>query len=61
MEIDNGAGGKLKIEVERESPDAIYISEMTLGGKPLKNYRITHDQLMKGGELKFKLTNKPKK
>ncbi len=61
VEIDNGAGGKLKIEVERESPDAIYISEMTLGGKPLKNYRITHDQLMKGGELKFKLTNKPKK
>ncbi|MCM1483165.1 MAG: GH92 family glycosyl hydrolase [Muribaculaceae bacterium] len=61
ISIDNGAGGRLNIEVERESPDAIYISEMTLGGKPLKDYRITHDRLMKGGDLKFKLTNKPRK
>lgn len=58
VDIDNGHGGKLHIEVERESPNSIYIDEMTLGGKPLKNYRISHDELMKGGTLKFKLKDK---
>ncbi len=60
VEINNGSGGILRVEVERESPESIYISSMTLGGKPLKSYRISHEQLMKGGILKFKLTDKAK-
>jgi len=31
---------------------------MTLGDKPLKNYRILHDELLKGGKLTFELKNK---
>lgn len=59
--ISDLSGAKLHIEVEKESPESIYISEMTLGGKPLKDFRISHDRLMQGGTLKFKLTDKPKK
>lgn len=59
--ISDLSGAKLQIEVEKESPESIYISEMTLGGKPLKDFRISHDRLMQGGTLKFKLTDKPKK
>lgn len=59
--ITDPSGTKLKIEVEKESPESVYISEMTLGGKPLKDFRISHDRLMQGGTLKFKLTDKPKK
>ncbi len=47
--------GSLVIEAERPSPDAIYIESMTLGGKRLTRYRISHDELVEGGKLMFKL------
>ena len=59
--ITNPSGTTLQVEVEKESPESIYISSMTLGGKPLKEYRISHDQLIKGGTLKFHLTDHPEK
>lgn len=59
--ITNPSGTILRVEVEKESPESIYISSMTLGGKPLKDFRISHDQLMKGGTLKFHLTDHPEK
>lgn len=59
--ITNPSGTTLRVEVEKESPESIYISSMTLGGKPLKEYRISHDQLIKGGTLKFHLTDHPEK
>ena len=31
---------------------------MTLGDKPLKSYRISHDQLIQGKNLKFNLSDK---
>ena len=34
---------------------------MSLGDKPLKKYRISHDELLKGGKLNFKLGANPKK
>lgn len=57
VEIDLGNGKTLEISAERTAPDAIYINSMTLGGKPLKNYRISHDDLVNGGKLAFKLTD----
>ena len=57
VEIDLGNGKTLEISAERTTPDAIYINSMTLGGKPLKNYRISHDDLVNGGKLAFKLTD----
>ena len=53
-EIDT-AGGTLVIEASRPSDEAIAIKSMTLGGKPLKKYRIAHDELLRGGRLTFEL------
>ncbi|MDE5745617.1 MAG: glycoside hydrolase family 92 protein, partial [Paramuribaculum sp.] len=61
VEIDLGDGKMLEISAERTSPEAIYVENMYLGGKPLKNYRISHDELVKGGKLEYKLTTAPKK
>lgn len=58
IEIDVDGGRVLSIEAERESPEAIYIKNMELGGKKLNKYRISHDELMKGGSLKYTLTEK---
>lgn len=31
---------------------------MTLGGRPLERYRISHDELLRGGRLTFELQNR---
>lgn len=55
-EIDT-ARGTLVIEALRPSADAAYIKSMKLGGKPLKKYRLSHDELTGGGTLTFELKN----
>lgn len=52
--------GELVIETRRMSPDDRYIKGMTLGSKPLKRYRISHDELLRGGRLVFDLQKNPK-
>jgi putative alpha-1,2-mannosidase len=51
VEIDT-AHGTVVITTEGEGD---YIERMTLGGKPLTTYRISHDELMKQKELNVKL------
>lgn len=34
---------------------------MTLGGRPLSKYRLTHDELLRGGTLTFELNNETNK
>lgn len=41
----------LTIETRRTENDAHYIKDMTLGGKPLKKFRITHEELINGRTL----------
>ncbi len=53
--IDGTSAGELVIETKRR---AVYIRSMTLGGKPLKRYRIGHDELLRGGRLTFELQNR---
>ena len=59
VEIDTPQG---VITIEAEHPADVepgqpsYIKSMQLGGKPLKNYRISHDELINGKNLKFNLT-----
>lgn len=55
VEIDTSAG-TIRIEAPHTGSDDIYIESMTLGGKPLKNYRISHDELMQGKNLKINLS-----
>lgn len=57
VEIDTPQG-TLVIDAEHSSPDQIFIKSMTLGGKPLKSYRISHQQLVDGKNLKFNLSDK---
>ena len=49
------AGGTLVIEAARGSADANRIRRMTLGGRPLNRYRITHDELLGGGKLHMEI------
>lgn len=61
VEIDLPDNKVLTIEADRKGADDIYIQSMTLGGKPLKKYRISHEELLNGGKLGFKLASTPKK
>ncbi|WP_302252527.1 GH92 family glycosyl hydrolase [uncultured Alistipes sp.] len=55
-EIDTPQG-TLTIEKHGEG----YIRRMTLGGCPLSKYRLTHDELLRGGTLTFELNNETNK
>ena len=47
--------GELRIEVERESSESVYIKEIYAGGKKLKGYTISHEDLVNAGTLRFVL------
>lgn len=47
--------GDITIETDRTSPSQLYIKSMTLGGKKLNGYRISHKQLMEGKTLRMSL------
>lgn len=57
VEIDT-SNGTITIEAPHKSANDIYIQSMSLGGKPLKKYRITHSELINGKTLKFNLDSK---
>lgn len=46
---------RIVIETVNNSPENIYIRKMEMGGKPLRNFFITHDELIQNGHLKFYL------
>ena len=47
--------GDITIETDRTTPSQIYINNMTLGGKPLNRYRISHKELTEGKTLSLNL------
>jgi predicted alpha-1,2-mannosidase len=47
--------GDITITTDRTSGDQLYIDKMTLGGKPLNSFRISHADLVKGRNLDIKL------
>ena len=49
---------ELVIEAKRDKAEDIYINKMTLGGKALKNYRVSHKELLDGGKLTFELNSR---
>lgn len=49
------------IKTIRKSPKDIYIQSVTLNGKPYKNIYITHQDLVSGGTMVFKMGKKPSK
>ena len=56
-EIDTAAG-TLVIEAVRPTGSEGYIRRMTLGGRPLNRYRISHDELLGGKHLRMELKNR---
>ncbi len=57
IRLDKAQWGRdnLLIETVRPNDEAVIIKKIELGGKPLNRYRITNDELLKGGALKFYL------
>lgn len=53
LDPDTWGSDKVVIETERPSTESLYIREMELGGKKLSRYRISHEELVKGGALRF--------
>ncbi len=54
------AGNKeFRIRTIRKSPDDIYIQSATLNGKKHKDFFITHQDIMNGGTMVFKMGKKP--
>ncbi len=54
-------GNTFRINAQKLSKENMYIQSASLNGKPLKRSYITHDEIMKGGTLTFKLSDKPNK
>ncbi|WP_285010801.1 GH92 family glycosyl hydrolase [Pedobacter faecalis] len=50
---------KFVIEAADNSPENVYISNATLNGQTYTKNFITHQDLIKGGTLKFEMSNKP--
>ena len=59
VEIET-ANGTVVIEATRPDSNCHYIESMTLGGTPLKKYRITHRELLDKKHITFKLKAQPK-
>ena len=47
--------GYIVITTDRTSPSQLYIDSMTLGGKRLNGYRVSHKQLVEGRILDMRL------
>lgn len=62
ISLDPAAWGRdsLVIETERTAPEDIYVGSMELGGKRLTRYRISHEELVRGGTLRFRLQRNPR-
>ncbi|MBS7374804.1 MAG: glycoside hydrolase family 92 protein, partial [Muribaculaceae bacterium] len=54
-------GGDFVIEAVNNSPENVYIQSATLNGKPLNRAWITHNEVVKGGTLRFIMSDKPNK
>lgn len=53
-------GGSMKIVAVNNSPANKYIQRVWLNGRPYTKPYITHEDLMKGGELRFEMGSEPK-
>ncbi len=53
-------GGKIVIRTENNSPKHHFVSSVFYNDKQLDEYKITHDQLVSGGELVFEMGRRKK-
>ena len=48
-------GKDFVIKAENKTPERIHVKSVKLNGKPIKDYKLTHQQIMDGGVLEFKM------
>lgn len=58
LQLPNGK--TLKLTAENQSPLNIYVQDVILNGKIVNGHQLKHSDLLQGGELIFKMNNKPK-
>ncbi|MDD7913529.1 GH92 family glycosyl hydrolase [Polaribacter ponticola] len=59
LDLDNGK--KFTIKANNASKENIYFSSLTLNGKAYPYSYLKHEDILKGGELVFEMTNVPNK
>ena len=50
--------GKLVIDSMHDTPESIYVQEVTVGDRKLKGFTLSHDRLVNAGTLRFRLKDK---
>ena len=50
--------GKLVIDSKHDTPESIYVQEVTMGDRKLKGFTLSHDRLVNAGTLRFRLKDK---
>lgn len=50
--------GQLVIESKHDSPESVYVQEVTVGDRKLKGFTLSHDRLVNAGTLRFLLKDK---
>ncbi|WP_292009750.1 GH92 family glycosyl hydrolase [Chryseobacterium sp.] len=59
LHLENGK--TFEIETVNQSPQNVYVEKVILNGKEIKNFTLTHSEIMNGGKLTFHMSNKAKK
>ncbi|RYZ21854.1 MAG: glycoside hydrolase family 92 protein [Chitinophagaceae bacterium] len=59
IQLENGR--RFRIETENQGPRNVYVQSVTLNGKPLSAPFLQHDDVVKGGTLRFVLGDTPNK
>ncbi|GGD70663.1 GH92 family glycosyl hydrolase [Lacimicrobium alkaliphilum] len=57
INLENGR--TFTVVARDQGPDNVYVSQVTLNGQPLNGFKLTHQQIMAGGELIFTMSNTP--
>jgi predicted alpha-1,2-mannosidase len=60
-EIHLENGKTFSIEAKNQSKKNIYVQKVELNGKEIKDYKISHSDILKGGKLVFYMNGKPTK
>jgi len=58
LTLDNG--NTLSIQARNQSKANVYVSSVSINGRPLENNMISHRDIMNGGTLIFEMSNSPK-
>jgi predicted alpha-1,2-mannosidase len=58
-EIDLGNGRTFVIVAENQAPGHVYVRDVLLDGSRLERSFITHDEVVRGGELRFVMSDRP--